>query len=420
MNRVRAYPLWLFMAGGSSFFFALVFTVSGIYRIQTVHLNPLQLVLVGTVLEASCFVGEVPTGVLADTYSRRLSIIVGYLLIGVAFVLEGSVPLFASVLASQVIWGIGYTFTSGAGEAWIADEIGAERAGRAYLRGTQAGLVGTLVGTGLSVALASLRLNLPIVVGGFLFVLLGVVLAFTMPEHGFRATPRDERPSWQAMGRTLVDGSRMVRRHPVLLTILVIGLFYGAASEGFDRLWQAHVLTDMTLPRVGAFKPIVWFGVIDAVATVLSFGATEIVGRRVNTTSHREVARALLAINTLLIASVVTFGLAGNFALALGCYWLASVLRTTTTPLTTAWLTQNTSANVRATVFSMSGQADALGQIAVGPAVGAVGTLVSLRAAIALSGVMLSPALYLYTRTLRRGDRAAVASDTEGLAAAEV
>ena len=47
--------------------------------------------------------------------------IIGFFLIGAGFIFEGSVPVFAAVLAAQVIWGAGYTFISGALEAWIAD-----------------------------------------------------------------------------------------------------------------------------------------------------------------------------------------------------------------------------------------------------------------------------------------------------------
>ena len=72
------------------------------------------------------------------------------------FVIEGLFPVFGAVALAQVVWGIGYTFTSGATQAWIADELGEERAGDAYLRGSQAGRVGALVAIPLSVALGSL------------------------------------------------------------------------------------------------------------------------------------------------------------------------------------------------------------------------------------------------------------------------
>ena len=102
------------MEGGISFLFAMAFFITSIYRIQTVHLDPLQLVLVGTVLEATCFLFEVPTGVVADTFSRRMSVLIGLFLLGGGFLIEGSLPLFWAVLLAQVVMGIGYTFISGA------------------------------------------------------------------------------------------------------------------------------------------------------------------------------------------------------------------------------------------------------------------------------------------------------------------
>jgi DHA3 family tetracycline resistance protein-like MFS transporter len=401
MTKPGAYSIYLIMEGVTSLCLATIFTVAAVYRINDAGLNPFQLVLVGTVLETSAFFFEVPTGVLADTYSRRLSIIIGIFLLGAAAVFEGSIPLFGTILLAQVIWGLGYTFTSGATEAWIADEIGELRAGHAYLRGAQVGQVGALIGTFLSVGLASIRLNLPIVLGGGTIIVLAIFLLLVMPEHGFQPAPRRERGSWRAMGQTFRSGVRAVRGRPLLITILGIGAFFGASSEAFDRLWQAHFLENFRFPELGAFEPIVWFGIINVGAMILSFVAAEVARRRVDTSSHLAVARALLIINALLIASVVAFGLAGNFAVALGAYWAAYLLRRTNQPLYAAWINQNVSPQVRATVFSMTSQSDAFGQIAGGPAVGAVGALFSLRAAMVVTGLLLSPALALYARSLR-------------------
>ena len=106
---------------------------------QTVKLDPLQLVLIGTVLELSVFLFEIPTGVVSDLKSRKLSIIIGYILIGIGFLIEGLFPYFITVLVAQIAWGIGYTFTSGSQQAWIADEIGEERASLAFIKGAKAG-----------------------------------------------------------------------------------------------------------------------------------------------------------------------------------------------------------------------------------------------------------------------------------------
>jgi MFS family permease len=81
--------------------------VLAVYYVQTLHLNPFELVLVGTVAEATIFLFEVPTGVIADTFSRRASVIAGFALQGVALVLTGLVPSFAFALVAAVILAVG-------------------------------------------------------------------------------------------------------------------------------------------------------------------------------------------------------------------------------------------------------------------------------------------------------------------------
>lgn len=68
-----------------------------------------------------------------------------------------------------------------------------------------------------------------------------------------------------------------------------------------------------------------------------------------------------------------------------------------------AWLNQGLQPGVRATVISIGSQSNALGQVAGGPVVGAVGTLAGIRAALTVAALTLSPALLLYARAIRRG-----------------
>ncbi len=77
-------------------------------------------------------------------------------------------------------------------------------------------------------------------------------------------------------------------------------------------------------------------------------------------------------------------------------------LRRIRSPLYTAWVNQRLDPNVRATIISMSSQADALGQIVGGPILGLIATAVSLRAALVAAAVMLGPALALYLLAMRR------------------
>lgn len=402
MKRLNGLNVFLFQEFTASLLFAVIFTVSILYQVQTVGLNPFQLVLVGTLLELTAFVAEVPTGIIADVYSRRLSIIIGFVLVGIGFIVEGSIPQFWAVLLAQVIWGIGATFQSGALEAWVADEVGEANAGKAFLRANQFGNAGALVGIGISVLLGSIALNIPIVVGGVLLIGLAIVLAFIMPETGFKPTPREDRNTFQQMGHTFRQGASLVRRRRVLLTLLIAAGFFGAFSEGFDRLWTPRLL-EFPMPY---FEPVVWIGIIGAVSLGLGIIATEFVNRRVDTNNQVVVARALQIIVALLMALTLVYALAWNFGIALFAALALNPLRGMNYPLATAWLNQHVDSSVRATVFSIRNQADAFGQMLGGPLLGAIATLVSLQAEMIVAALFLAPALYLYSRQVESSETA--------------
>ena len=401
MSGLSAYPVYLGIKGASALFFMLWATVASVYRIETVGLDPLRLVLLGTALEVAVLLCEVPTGVLADTYGRKRSVITGFFLMGSGFVLEGAVPTFAAVLAAQAVWGVGYTFISGALEAWIADEAPDRDLGRVYLRGEQADYAGSLLGVGGSVLLGTFALNLPLLIGGALTIALGATLLLVMPERNFRPSPREGRSSLGQVAATARGGARLVRASPVLLMLLAVALFAGMSEEGFDRLYAKHFLDGLGLPSLGGLDTVVWFGVISAGSLVLSYVAAEILGRKLNVGDAAVAARLLLAMSALTIAGMLSFALAGSFAFALAAYWLTSLVRTLSEPLYLTWLNEGLDPKVRATVISMGSQAGALGEASAGPVVGAVGNLAGVRTALTLAGLILSPALLLYARAIR-------------------
>ena len=212
-------------------------------NVKIVGLSPLQLVLVGTVLELSVFLFEIPTGVVSDLKSRKLSIIIGYFLIGLGFLIEGLFPFFITVLLAQVVWGIGYTFTSGSQQAWIADEIGEERASLAFIRGAKAGNLGQVVAIPLSILAGYFMINLPIVVGGLCMIGLAVYLIIFMKEENFKPLDKAERTSaWGSMKENMGKIISHSKASFIMRMLFLIALFVGFYSEGFDRLWVSHFL----------------------------------------------------------------------------------------------------------------------------------------------------------------------------------
>src|SRR5438876_2968411 len=154
--------VWYFRTAGSQFGDTLVWVLAPVYFVKAVGMSPLQLVLVGTFMELTIFVFEIPTGIVADVYSRRLSTVIGVLVMGIAIVFVGSVPEAWAVIVGWSVWGFGYTFTSGATDAWLADEIGVENVRPVYLRTAQIGRAASLVAIPGSVALGGVALCLPL------------------------------------------------------------------------------------------------------------------------------------------------------------------------------------------------------------------------------------------------------------------
>ena len=397
-------PVYLLLAGGQAFFFSLIFTVNMIYQATVVGLSPLQLVLVGTTLEATCFLFEVPTGIVADVYSRRLSTLLGVGFLGCGFILEGSVPEFWAMLGSSFLMGVGFTFTSGATEAWITDEIGEEAVGPVFLRSGQMWLVGGLAGTLASVGLGVIHIQLPMVLAGIGMILLAGALVFLMPERHMHVTPKEERSTFGHMLYTAREGAKVARNRPVAQTVILVSLIVGLASEAFDRLNTPSILIRFDFPTLfGTDDPVLWFGAAGIVGTLLGLAASEIFKRKnPEALGVGTPARLLAVLTAIEIAGVIVFALAGSLWLAFAMLWLRQVTGTLIGPVQGAWLNRNLDSATRATVLSMIGQANAIGQVAGGPALGWVGSTVSIRAALLGSALMLTPILALYARVIPR------------------
>jgi DHA3 family tetracycline resistance protein-like MFS transporter len=413
-QRLHATAAYLVYSGGEGLFFRLMTTIYSVFAILELGLDPLQLVLMGTVLEGSYLLCEVPTGVIADTFGRRTSIVIGLVGTGGAFLLLGIADSFAVALLSQVLWGVFATFQSGADVAWLTDEIGEEPAREYYVRGDQVWHVAAFAGIVAGVALGSIDLRLPILVCGGGYVALGVLMALRMPEEHFRRRERalGERVH-EGLVRTLREGVAQVRAHHVLLLIIVVAALHGASTEGYDRLSDLHVLCDVGLPGVGTpcdgrevqvgFDLVVWFGILDGVGLLIGFAGLHLLRKRAHLTGHAYVASVLGLIDAVLIAAVVVFGLSHAFWLAVATFWAAGALRSIREPLFTAWVNQALESGTRATINSLATQADAIGQTAGGPVLGIIARRVSVPSSLVTSGLLRAPALLLYLVAIRRG-----------------
>jgi DHA3 family tetracycline resistance protein-like MFS transporter len=381
--------------------------VMAVYLVQELHLSPLQLVLLGTAMEAAVFVFEVPTGVVADTYSRRLSLVIGYLGMGVAWLAVGLVSAPWLIIALWAAWGLAYTFTSGAEQAWIADEVGADKVGPVFLRAARWGQAGAVVGLLLQVAVGTQSLRAGVILGGVFTILCGLGCIVFMHETGFRRRPRAERASALAeMRTTAVTGARYAWAAPVIVLLAGVEVFMGASSEAFDRLKEAHFLRDVGLPAAGSLDPVVWFGIFWLAGMLLNIAAIGSLIKSVERGGRQTVAYFLFGFTAIELVAMLFFALTGSTWLAIAALLGVFFCRNMQGPLYDTWLNEQiTESSVRATVISLTGQANAIGQAAGGPVLGAIGNVWGIRAALGLGAAAIAPALGLYARAIAHHGR---------------
>ncbi|MCT8978091.1 MFS transporter [Clostridium sp. CX1] len=399
VKKLSAYRIYLLFSAITAMCFSLVATVTIVYHIEKVHLNPLQLILVGTTLEAACFIFEIPTGIVADVYSRKLSIIIGAVLTGLGFILEGSISSFTFVLAAQIIWGLGSTFISGSVEAWIAEEEKEQDLDKMYIKGAQAGQIGAVIGIILSTIVGNFSVRLPIIISGSLFVIIALFLALYMPENNFTPSAPEDLNTFRKMGYTFKSGLKFVKSKSIMMILLSVTLLYGLSSEGYDRLSNAHFLQDTKLPNIGNLQPVTWFGIFGIAGMVLSAISMQFIAKKLEEDKNQS-GKILLVVNIFYIFFMLAFALTRNFNLMLAAYLATNLFRAINDPIFNAWLNNHIDDSARATILSMNGQINALGQIIGGPIIGIIATKFSISAGIACTSLLVTPVLVLYILSL--------------------
>ncbi len=353
-----------------------------VWWIVELGLGPLQLVLMGLVLELSVLVAETPTGVVADVVSRKRSIVIAQVVMGVGFIWSVASTNYWIILPAQAVFGVGWTFRSGADTAWVTDELrGREQLrhqdiDRLLLRRHRFGIVTALGMIVMAVVVGeATSIRWAVVVMGVLQITVGVYCALTMREDHF--VPG--RESQRGFAATLRGGLAVVRTSRRLRILVAVLLLLDLGAEAFDRLGFKHfldsaALDDESLRVLGAlFFALALTGLAANVATTRAL----IRGRGV-----ARVAFVLLLVAAVggLIASLTSVVV----VIAIG-YMLQDSMRESVWPVLEGWANRDAPTHVRATVHSLMGQTTAVGELIGGLSMGVVAELTSIQVSLAVA-----------------------------------
>jgi MFS family permease len=352
--------------------------VTSLYLVLDAGLSPFQLVLIGVAQGIVSLTFEIPTGVVADTISRKWSLVISHILLGVSMVATGLVTAFPALVATQMLWGIAWTFASGADIAWMSDEL--QYSARtaevltAQARWQQIGAASGIIGFGIF-AWATDR-STAMVVAGVAMALLGLYVVARFTEQHFTPT-RTRR--WRQATTILQRGVALARHDREILVVFAATFLVNGAADAFGRLYPKQ-LVGLGFPDRP--DPVMWFTGLGVITFAIGTFALRIVEARITGVgvARRVYAAAcgIGALGVLLLATApdAVTGSAGVL-LAAGIAW------TVTRTVGAIWVNSRATSDVRATVQSFLAQVEYLGEILCGIALSLLAQMTSITGALA-------------------------------------
>ena len=346
-----------------------------IWAVNTLFLLDAGLDILGVFIANAVFTGsmavfEIPTGVLADTRGRRTSfllsvavVLVGTLgYVGVATT-GGSLLLFCVM---SVVLGLGYTFYSGAVEAWLVDALKATgysgQLDRVFARGSMVSGAAMLIGSIGGGLIGSLNLSYPFLVRAGLLAVVYTVAFFKMHDLGFR--PQPGKPSQlPARMRQIAKDSVAYGWRKNSVRLLIIAAFI----QSVFMAWGFYAWQPYFLELLG--RDVIWVAGVVAALIALSTIAGNSVVEWITRFCGKRTSILLWAAGIQALAAVGV-GLAETFWLAVALYLLVMGTVGVWGPVRQAYMHQQIRSDQRASVISfdslVSGGGSMLGQIGLG------------------------------------------------------
>jgi MFS family permease len=341
---------------------------------------------------------EIPTGVVADTRGRRASFLlseatlaVGTLAyVGVAAI-HGGLLLFC--LAGAIL-GLGYTFYSGAVEAWLVDALKAtgfqDELDGVFARASMVSSIAMIVGTVGGGLLGQLDLSLPYLARAALVLMAFAVGYRTMHDIGF--TPRTVRM------RGIVGEMRKVARAGITygwrspaVRLLVIDSFL---SFGFFS-WAWYAWQPYFLDLYG--KDAVWLsGLIAALFALAGIAGNALVGRLARPGRRRTTI--LLGAAAATSATMVATGAIRMFWITVPLFLLGAVAGGIMQPVRQTYLHYSIPSSERATLVSFDSLVGSLGSVGGQTGLGYLSQERSIPVGFVVGGLATLLALPIFAR----------------------
>jgi len=363
-----------------------------IFGINTLFLLDAGLSITGTFVANAAFTAgmmifEIPTGIVADTVGRRASFLWGTVTLGVTTILyvvlwAAESPLWMWIIVSALI-GLGFTFFSGATEAWLVDALattdGTGELEAIFAKGSVVGGASMLVGSVAGGVMAQFGLGIPYIVRSVLLVVTFVAAWHWMHDIGFTPAPRNNLiTEIKSITKASVDYGL---RNPPVRNLMFAAPFSAGVGVWAFYAFQPHLLALYGDPNA------TWI----AGTAAAVFSGARILGGLVAVKTSRLLRRrsnGLMLSAVVQAAALVVVGIAASFWLALAALVVSSIMSAAIAPTRQTLINSLIPSQQRATVLSFNGLMSSTGGVVLQPGLGRAADVWSYGTAYVIGGVL--------------------------------
>lgn len=398
--------IYLYLVLGNTLAASFIWGINTIFLLDA-GLSNFEAFLANAFFTAGMVLFEIPTGIIADTYGRRLSYLLGAITLAIStflYLLMWKIHgPFWGWAASSVFLGLGFTFFSGALEAWLVDALHATNFkgsldsvfARAQIVGGGAMLVGSFLGGAIAQAT---NLGVPYIIRSVILLINFGTAFFLMKDLGF--TPRPLKQPLKEMKHIFDNSLEHGLKNPPVRWIMIAAPFTTGVS-----FYIFYALQPFLLKLYGDEKAYTIAGLIASISALAQITGGILAPRIRSLFSKRTTA---LLLGVFLTAVILIFvSITNNFWVALIFIFIWGLLFAALTPMRQAYLNGNIPSAQRATVLSFDSMMGSSGGIVTQPLLGKVADMYSYStsyfvAALIQAGAL--PFIYLAKKTKSKAD----------------
>ncbi len=360
---------YLMLLLGNTLAASLIWGINTIFLLDA-GLSNLEAFAANAFFTAGMVLFEVPTGIVADTAGRRTSYLLGTVTLTASTFLyvllwQLGAPFWAWAVVS-ILLGLGFTFFSGAVEAWLVDALTATGFqgrletvfGRGQIVTGAAMLTGSVAGGFIA---EQTSLGIPFVLRGVVLIVMFAVAFRFMHDIGF--TPEKGGRPLAEMRRVASNSIEYGWRVPAVKWLMVEVLFIGGVG-----IYAFYALQPYLLELYGDPDAYQVAGLVAAIVAGAQI-AGGIAAPRIRARFHRRTS-ALIVTAALSTVSLALIGLVESFWAVLGLIVVWGLLFAATMPIRQAYLNGLIPSRQRATILSFDSMASSAGGVWAQPLLG--------------------------------------------------